>query len=85
MTDSASSWSCTDVLSHIYEFLDGELGAGADERVRAHFSSCGRCRVAFEHERVFLRVVAERSRLEACPAELRRRIIESFKAERDDA
>ncbi len=85
MTDRASPWSCADVLSHIYEFLDGELGARADERVRAHFADCGRCRTAFEYERVFLRVIAERARIEACPPELRRRIIEAFKAEREDA
>lgn len=78
MTDSPAPWSCNDVLSHIYEFIDGELGATADECVRAHVAACAYCGGAFDSEKTFLRLIRQRACIEPCPEELRVRIIEAL-------
>ena len=77
-SDANASWTCTDVLAHIYEFIDGALPAEADERMREHISACGYCRPSFERERDLIDLLARRCKTEPCPGELRQRIIDSL-------
>jgi anti-sigma factor (TIGR02949 family) len=77
-----SSWTCTDVLAHLYEFIDGALSADAEAEIRRHVEACGCCRPSLEREREFLEMVARRCKTEPCPDELRRRIQEAVEGKR---
>ncbi len=74
-SESASPWTCTDVLVHLYEFIDGALPAESDERMRSHIGACAHCRPAFEKEREFLELIWTHVKVERCPEEVRRRIL----------
>jgi mycothiol system anti-sigma-R factor len=76
--DEASSWPCAAVVAKLYEFLDDELASEVCEVIRAHLAHCQPCARHFEYERVFLRVIAERTELEQAPPELRKRILRSL-------
>jgi mycothiol system anti-sigma-R factor len=76
--DEASSWPCAAVIARLYEFLDDELASEVCEVIRGHLARCQACARRFEYERVFLRVIEWRTRLEQAPPELRRRILESL-------
>lgn len=76
-SDANASWTCTDVLAHLYEFIDGALPADADERMRQHIAACSHCRPCFERERRFLDVLG-RCKVHPCPDELRQRIVDSL-------
>lgn len=45
---------CEEALSQLYEYLDGELSADWDAKVRSHVERCKRCYPYFNFERVFL-------------------------------
>jgi anti-sigma factor (TIGR02949 family) len=77
-SDSAAPWTCTDVLVHLYEFIDGALPARSDERMREHIARCGHCRPAFAREREFLGMIRSKAKVEQCPEEVRRRILEAL-------
>lgn len=70
-----SSLDCDEALERIYEFLDGELTEEVERAIRQHLAVCSRCEPKFAHERVFLELIAQRTRLESAPPELRRRIL----------
>ncbi|HJR63442.1 MAG TPA: mycothiol system anti-sigma-R factor [Gemmatimonadaceae bacterium] len=72
------SWTCAEVVQRMYEFLDGELTAEVDERIREHLAVCRRCYPEFEHERVFLRFLERRAQIEKAPPALRRRIFQAL-------
>jgi mycothiol system anti-sigma-R factor len=76
--DEARSWPCAAVITRLYEFLDDELAAEVCEAIRGHLARCEPCARRFEYERVFLRVIQQRTQLERAPAELRRSILRSL-------
>ena len=76
--DEASAWSCAAVIQKLYEFLDDELASEVSEVIREHLARCPPCAQRFEYERVFLRVIEQRTRLEQAPPELRRSILRSL-------
>ena len=73
-----ASWSCADVIERMFEYLDGELTADVDGRIREHLAACQRCYPEFEHERVFLRFLERRAQIERAPPALRRRILRAL-------
>jgi mycothiol system anti-sigma-R factor len=77
----SSSLSCAEVIERIYEFLDGELTAAVEVRIRAHLAACRRCYPQFQHERVFLRFLEKRAQIEKAPPALRRRILQKIMTE----
>lgn len=68
--------SCAEVLERIYEFLDGELTAVVEQRIRGHLALCRRCYPHFRHEEVFLRFIERRAQIEQAPPALRRKIMQ---------
>ena len=74
--DPATSLTCAQAIEKIYEFLDGELTPSVEESIRAHLAVCRKCYPNFRHEEVFLRFIEQRTRIEAAPPELRRRIMQ---------
>jgi mycothiol system anti-sigma-R factor len=73
--EGVPSMSCADVLNRIYEFLDGELTAEVEDRIREHLAICRSCYPHFRHEEVFLRFIERRVQIEKAPPALRRRIM----------
>ena len=53
-TSDGGAIGCQEALGRVYEFLDGELDADWNERVRAHVEICRECYPYFSFERVFL-------------------------------
>lgn len=74
-SDDSTTMSCSEVLERIYEFLDRELTAEVEERIRAHLAMCKRCFPHFRHEEVFLQFIERRAQIEHAPPALRRKIM----------
>lgn len=67
--------NCQEALEHLYEFLDRELTADDERRVREHLTACSPCGDRFDVEQAFLRFIEARCRTRGAPPELRRRIL----------
>jgi len=52
---------CREVLTRLYEYLDGELGAADSDKIRAHLEACRPCLNRFEFERLFQEYVVARA------------------------
>lgn len=68
---------CQAALDHLYEFLDGEIGAEDHEKITQHLHECGPCLQEFDVERVVKKLVS-RSCCDVAPAQLRMRITAEF-------
>jgi anti-sigma factor (TIGR02949 family) len=68
--------NCEEVLSHLWEYLDGELAADAVPPIRDHIAVCPACHRAWCVDGALLRRIAalEAARL-AAPPPLRRRVL----------
>jgi len=51
---------CDEAVRRVYEFLDSELDATWQERVRRHLEVCRRCYPLFNFERAFLEHIRSR-------------------------
>lgn len=65
---------CSKVLDQVYEYLDGELGAGDLDRIKEHLDDCGPCLRQYDLD-VALKALVRRSCHEKAPADLRDRIL----------
>jgi mycothiol system anti-sigma-R factor len=66
---------CREVLDRVYEYLDGEMGAGDIDRIRQHLDECGPCLKQYDLD-VALKALLRRScACEQAPEELRARIM----------
>lgn len=70
--------NCQEALAHLYEFLDRELTADDERRVREHLTACPPCGDRFDGEQAFLRFIEARCRAQGAPPELRRRILQDL-------
>ncbi len=66
--------SCEESLALVYEYLDGELGADQNDRVRAHLEKCRKCYPYFNFERLFLDYLHEVGGRGRARPELERRV-----------
>ena len=73
--DDPQSLDCDEAIERVYEYLDGELTPEVELAIQQHLAACAKCEPRFEHERLFLELLAERARLERAPPELRRRVL----------
>jgi mycothiol system anti-sigma-R factor len=66
---------CREVLDRVYEYLDGEMGAGDIDRIRQHLDECSPCLKQYDLD-VALKALLRRSCVcEQAPEELRARIM----------
>jgi mycothiol system anti-sigma-R factor len=84
MADHEHEPECDDVLSTLYEFVDGELTIERRERIRTHLDDCLPCFEAFDFEAELRIVISQRCRDEV-PDELRRRIAAALGEESAEA
>ena len=66
---------CTEVLDRIYAYLDGELDASDQSKVRQHLDECGPCLREYGLEEAVKRVVQKHCSCDPAPAELRAKIL----------
>ncbi|GAA1709667.1 hypothetical protein GCM10009809_02540 [Isoptericola hypogeus] len=68
---------CEHALVHLYEFLDSEMTADDEQRMRAHVAHCSPCLAELSVEELVKRLV-KRSCAERAPETLRVRIHEQL-------
>ena len=73
---------CTEVLDHVYAYLDGELGAPDCEKIRIHLDECGPCLREYGLEEVIKRLVHRHCGHEQVPAGLRQKVLATIEAVR---
>lgn len=72
---------CNAALAQLFDFLDGELDASFEQRLRAHVGHCKHCFERADFERRFLEAVQSARGAERCPNALRDRVIATLRAE----
>jgi mycothiol system anti-sigma-R factor len=66
---------CSEVLTRVYEYLDGELDTRAVDKIQQHLEECGPCLSEFDLD-IALKALVRRSCGGDCaPEELRLRIM----------
>lgn len=73
--------ACAEALEHVYEYLDGELGAGDSERLAEHFRVCQRCYPHLRFEESFLRALHGVAAGEGAPPDLKKRVLRALQDE----
>jgi mycothiol system anti-sigma-R factor len=66
-----SETPCTDVLGHVYSYLDGELGEPGAAKIRQHLDECGPCLREYDLEETIKRLVHKYGAESHVPAGLR--------------
>jgi mycothiol system anti-sigma-R factor len=75
---------CTEVLDHVYAYLDGELGAPDCAKIRQHLDECGPCLREYGLEEVVKQLVHKHCGHDQVPQALRAKVlirIQQVKAE----
>lgn len=67
--------SCSDALSYVYNYLDGEVDDVRRAEIAGHLDACGRCREQFTTEQVVKSLVQRCCHAEQAPETLRVRIV----------
>lgn len=78
----AVEFPCEEALSRLFEFLDGELGEVARERVEAHFQACKLCYPHLQLERRFRESLELALKGEPAPERVRVMVMELLAQER---
>lgn len=68
---------CRHALEHLYEFLDSEMTAADETRMRAHVAQCSPCLAELSVEEIVKELV-RRSCHEQAPEHLRARVCAQF-------
>lgn len=75
---------CTEALTEIYTFLDGELDDAKRKQIQLHIEHCSPCLEAFDFENDLKRLVQHKCR-DTVPEGLRDRIAQALGAEHPGA
>lgn len=79
---------CEDVLSRLWEFLDGELGPEEETQVKKHLDVCNRCYPQYDFQRAYFEYARRIRDRDHAPSSLRRRLFQKIleqEAETGDA
>lgn len=75
---------CSEVLHHIYEYLDGEMSPEEVKQVAAHLAECRPCLAEHDLDAAVKQVVKRSCHEEPAPASIRMRIVERLTVVRTD-
>ena len=75
---------CDQVITRLWEYVDGELSPADAAEISAHLELCGRCFPQYDYQRAY-REFIRRTRRQEVPPALRRRIFEMILAEESAA
>ncbi|NHA66881.1 mycothiol system anti-sigma-R factor [Phycicoccus flavus] len=75
---------CSEVLHHIYEYLDGEMSPEDVRRVATHLAECRPCLAEHDLDAAVKQVVKRSCPDEAVPDALRMRVVRSITVVRSE-
>jgi anti-sigma factor (TIGR02949 family) len=76
---------CDQALAHLHDYLKRELTDDLVVEVRHHLERCRDCADLARFEQSFLRKLENCARKEACPQEVRARIVAALRAAAGDS
>lgn len=77
MMDNAMMLPCDQVISRLWEYLDGALNETQAGKIREHLEMCARCFPQYNFERAFLALL-KRNAHQPVPPALRRNVFEAL-------
>ncbi len=75
--NNAMMLPCDQVISRLWEYLDGALNETQAGKIREHLEMCARCFPQYNFERAFLALL-KRNAHQPVPASLRRNVFEAL-------
>lgn len=66
---------CSEVLTKVYEYLDGEMTEADYAKIRQHLHECGPCLQEYDLDQLLKALVRRSCRCEAAPSTLRLQIM----------
>lgn len=75
---------CSEVLHHIYEYLDGEMSPADVKRVAGHLAECRPCLAEHDLDAAVKEVVKRSCAEQSAPASIRMQIVHRITAVRMD-
>ncbi len=77
MMDNAMMMPCDQVISKLWEYLDGALDEARAGKIREHLEMCARCLPQYNFELAFLALL-KRNAYQPVPVSLRRKVFEAL-------
>ncbi len=77
MMDNAMMVPCDQVISKLWEYLDGALDEARAAKIREHLEMCARCLPHYNFELAFLALL-KRNAHQPVPASLQRKVFEAL-------
>ena len=74
---------CSEVLNHLYEYLDNEMGDGDCAKLRQHFLECSPCLEAYGLEQAVKALVRRACGCDDMPSDLRGKVLTRIERIRD--
>ena len=66
---------CSEVLDHLYEYLDNEMGEGDCAKLREHFDECSPCLEKYGLEQAIKALVKRSCGCDTAPSDLRGKVL----------
>jgi mycothiol system anti-sigma-R factor len=66
---------CSNTLSQVYAYLDGEMGPDDCDKIREHLAQCGPCLTEYNIDQMLKTLVHRSCECEAAPTQLRMQIM----------
>jgi len=66
---------CSEVLDHLYEYLDNEMGEGDCVKLREHFDECSPCLEKYGLEQAIKALVKRSCGCDTAPSDLRGKVL----------
>jgi anti-sigma factor (TIGR02949 family) len=67
--------ACSEVLDHLYEYLDNEMGEGDCAKLRQHFDECSPCLEMYGLEQAIKALVKRSCGCDTAPTDLRGKVL----------
>jgi anti-sigma factor (TIGR02949 family) len=67
--------ACGEVLDHLYEYLDNEMGEGDCAKLKEHFDECSPCLAQYGLERAIKALVKRSCGCDTAPSDLRAKVL----------
>lgn len=69
------AYLCASTMTHVDEFIDGELGAQESAGIERHLLACASCRRAYQRELDLKQMIRDACECRGVPAELKDRVL----------
>ncbi len=79
--DSDEALDCRGAMAKLFDLLDGELTPEREKRMRLHITSCPGCFTHADFEERFLKALRAARIANACPCQLRDRVVDTLRAD----